>query len=383
MPRGSAWDDAPLARVTERPSAPPASTLLLQGEDRDISFGAQQVELWLAANDLDQYGSQLRNAGYNRMTFLGGMIDAELEAVITELKMPRPHARVFRGAIWRLRTAASGDVSTAANTASIQSGGGSAPLVAVPVVVQAELAQALLPPPEAAASPHAFAPAPAAAFARERAPPRPEEDSPSAHAPGARTTAAVDRAAREAREEELRLRGLRSSRKRSALQKLEKKQSKNCMFCIMCAVWLGLLIWSVVDFTSNMMCEPDFCSGCSAFCWSKSNDTYCSNPHDDSVLCGLPANAREGGPFQNSDPGGPGWAPLCCEDAANGGSDCNTPECSFNCGGPGCSCCAHKSCGECCSKKKPNQGTCAWYALAVNYTILWLWPCPLIYALNL
>ena len=57
-----------------------------------------QVSAWLDNRELGRYAAQLIAAGYDSMVFFTAMDGDELSQLVSDLKMPTPHARVFRGA---------------------------------------------------------------------------------------------------------------------------------------------------------------------------------------------------------------------------------------------------------------------------------------------
>ena len=90
----------------EGPAAPPASgdeRTLPVSHDPRLSVGTAEVSAWLLAHGLDKYTAPLLASGYDRLVLLRGMDAAEMEEVIVDNKMPRPHARSFRNGIRELR----------------------------------------------------------------------------------------------------------------------------------------------------------------------------------------------------------------------------------------------------------------------------------------
>jgi hypothetical protein len=76
---------------------------LMEAPHADImDAGSSEVSGWLLAHGLDAYSVPLLESGYNRLVLLRGMDAAEMEEVIAEKKMPRPHARAFRNSMREL-----------------------------------------------------------------------------------------------------------------------------------------------------------------------------------------------------------------------------------------------------------------------------------------
>jgi hypothetical protein len=65
-----------------------------------------EVQGWLAAHALEKYASSLAAQGYDKLLFLRGLGEAEVEGLVQSLQMPTPHARAFRAALEALVPAA-------------------------------------------------------------------------------------------------------------------------------------------------------------------------------------------------------------------------------------------------------------------------------------
>eukprot|EP01043_Picozoa_sp_COSAG02_P002313 COSAG02_NODE_53_length_44062_cov_22.860223_23_plen_283_part_00 len=75
-------------------------------QQQRLSSGSGDVAAWLLSHGLDMYTSQLFEGGYTRVALLRGMDKAEIESVVSENSMPRPHARAFATAVQELQQAA-------------------------------------------------------------------------------------------------------------------------------------------------------------------------------------------------------------------------------------------------------------------------------------
>ena len=98
--------------TTAESSAPPAVPLLSEegaGEEvslhQRLSFRSGEVASWLLSHGLDTYTTRLIEAGYTRLVLFSGMDESEMETVISDNKMPLPHARAFKSAVQELRLA--------------------------------------------------------------------------------------------------------------------------------------------------------------------------------------------------------------------------------------------------------------------------------------
>jgi hypothetical protein len=78
-------------------AAPHASS----GSNEDDHPNAE-VQSWLAAHWLSAYSAPIVAAGYDKLIFLRGLNDGEVESLVQTLKMPHPHARAFRAALAEL-----------------------------------------------------------------------------------------------------------------------------------------------------------------------------------------------------------------------------------------------------------------------------------------
>jgi hypothetical protein len=109
-------DEAEIRSTTEPQEQQGQSS---QQRGHRLSAGSGEVEAWLMSHGLDMYTVRLVEGGYSRLVLFSGMDDNEVDTVIAENKMPRPHARAFKGAVQELRPrAAPGSVQLP------QSGGG-------------------------------------------------------------------------------------------------------------------------------------------------------------------------------------------------------------------------------------------------------------------
>ena len=65
-----------------------------QGEEvLRLSAGSLEVQMWLTTHGLDQYVAPLLAAGYNRLVLLRCMGEDEENNLVSQQKMPIPHAR--------------------------------------------------------------------------------------------------------------------------------------------------------------------------------------------------------------------------------------------------------------------------------------------------
>lgn len=72
--------------------------------DAQAPIAQGEVKSWLSTFQLERYGPQLENLGYDNLVFLRGIHADELAELMEQLQMPRPHARCFEAAVAQLNS---------------------------------------------------------------------------------------------------------------------------------------------------------------------------------------------------------------------------------------------------------------------------------------
>ena len=80
--------------------------------------GCDEVATWLMSHGLDAYTAPMIEAGYTRLVLFAGMERSEMDGVISDNKMPYPHARAFKTAVQQLRQPATASLVQPSPTGS-------------------------------------------------------------------------------------------------------------------------------------------------------------------------------------------------------------------------------------------------------------------------
>jgi protein-L-isoaspartate O-methyltransferase len=120
------------AKAAEEATPPAAATNVPEGDPAKLSRQSSQVsvESWLAQVKLERYSAAIKEQGYDELLFLKDAHEDDIDEMLTDIKMKKPHARTFKKA-WQLllevETAQAGGGAQADAASELAVGGASGP----------------------------------------------------------------------------------------------------------------------------------------------------------------------------------------------------------------------------------------------------------------